>query len=152
MFLTILFITLTQAYIGGNTTCNIGEYLDDDGQCLLCESGYFCPLYIAHFECPENTFSFDGEILCRECGCKDNKCQKGNEINYQTKQIKFAGSCEGDEPCKPNYGYIPITKQCIQCPPGMISSGGRSSCTPQKENVYTTTMPIQNLTNNYILY
>ena len=152
MLLTTFLITITHAYTTGNITCELGQYLDTEGNCNLCESGYFCPVFITHLECPENTFSFDGEITCRECGCKENQCQKGNEIDYMNKNIKFAGSCEGESPCKPGFGYIPFTKQCIRCPTGFISSGGNSTCIYALARDGDKNIPVKNLTNHYFLY
>ena len=102
--------------------CGRQYYLDSNGECQLCESGYYCPDGIHMIECPDGFFSMYGDYECHPCGCVDEEsCRKSDTykvagiMKYDNIEI-FAGSCEGHGPCKPGFEYDETTGWCWECP------------------------------------
>ena len=48
--------------------CNDGEYVNDVGDCQICEKGYYCPDKVHKYMCTGNTVALDtGMTSCVEC-------------------------------------------------------------------------------------
>ena len=106
------------------------RYYDKNDDCLDCISGFYCPGDNKIYECVDGFYSLHEEKECFKCGCKNtDTCPKGNIINNKTGEIiKYAGYCDGEEPCIPGYGYDKEKKSCLKCNKGYYSPGGNKQC------------------------
>ena len=60
--------------IFADTVCNEGEYVDETGNCKLCEAGNYCPDRVHKYECTGNTVTTaDGMTACVDCKTIDDR-------------------------------------------------------------------------------
>ena len=110
-----------------NALCPRSAYVDENGKCAKCKSGYYCPDGVNIYKCPEGTYSDVWKKECFKCGC--DGCIQANIVNETSKEvIKYAGSCSIDGTCYPGFGMDPDTKSCQLCNAGKYSLGKDMKC------------------------
>ena len=123
----IIFIIFIQSTLSAK--CSKRQYLNDEGKCVLCESGYYCPGDDNEYECPDGYYTPFKQKECIKCGC--DGCLKKDIVNETTNDIiKHAGSCAVEGTCYPGYGYNELSNKriCELCKPGYYSKGGDNIC------------------------
>ena len=123
--ISIITILIHQSF--SSDLCPKRHYINKEGKCVWCESGYYCPGDHKEYECPDGFYTDFGQYECIKCGC-DN-CLKKDIVNETTGDIiKNAGYCPKEGSCYPGYGIDTYTQICELCLPGHFSEGGNNTC------------------------
>ena len=95
--------------------CPRSTYKNVNGECIDCESGYYCPGDEKRYKCTKGFYSTKRQSKCQECGCDD--CYS-SDLYDETRgiMIHYAGGCTKEKGlCYPGYGMNHYTNSCHLC-------------------------------------